>query len=227
MKNTIRAGTRRKQIGCALLGLAFLAGSVTAPAGAADPDPKKVVRQIGVMESIIDQVLIDSPNFLVHGRDNARGLYVDDFGAIFTFDASLVGRGWIFDNFVFDLKNRFEVKTNEDGDKVIILKDPDSKKRAEELAKKKDDQQEYDPAAMFRDGKQEMIQTLLDYGETMTSLSDEQQIVIAAFLKGSDFFKERQISRLILKARMRDLRDFTAGRIDEGAVRSRIVVEEY
>ena len=50
----------------------------------------KLERQIDVMEGAIDDMLVDSPNFLVHGGDNARGLYIDEFGVIFTFDASLV-----------------------------------------------------------------------------------------------------------------------------------------
>ncbi|MBD3163060.1 MAG: hypothetical protein GF346_11600 [Candidatus Eisenbacteria bacterium] len=226
MRNTTRVRAVGKRICLTALGFLVLAGAA-GPAGADDPDPKKVIRQIGVMESIVDQVLIDSPYFLVHGGDNTRGLYIEDFGAVFTFDASLVGRNWIFDNFVLDLKNRFEIKTNDDGDKVIILKDADSREQVEELEKQKETEEEYDPETVFQNGKQEMMQTLLDYGETMTSLSNDQHVVIAAFLKGNEFFKERQISRLILKARMNDLRDFSAGRINEDTARSRILVEEY
>ena len=72
-----------------------------------------------------------------------------------------------------------------------------------------------------------MVQTMLDYGETMSSLRDGQWVVIAAFLKGADYFKERQISRLILKAKIDDLRDYSAGRLSESAARSRVLIEEY
>ena len=55
-------------------------------------------------------------------------------------------------------------------------------------------------------GKQELIDALADYGETMTALRDDQWVAIAAFLGDDQYFKERQISRLVIKARARDLR---------------------
>ena len=67
----------------------------------------------------------------------------------------------------------------------------------------------------------------VDYGETMSSLDDGQWLLIAAHLKGADYFKEMEISRLVLKAKMRDLREFAQGKISESTAASRVIVEEY
>ena len=68
---------------------------------------------------------------------------------------------------------------------------------------------------------------LLDYGETLTPLRDDQWVAVAAFLSRNKFFETSGISRLLIKARMSDLRDHGKGRITESEMRSRVVVEEY
>src|SRR5512143_2710810 len=101
----------------ALVGAARLPVLAVGNAFAVDPPPGKMARQIDVMERILDQVLIDSSNFLVHGRPDARGLYVKEFGVIISFDASLVDK----DNdksWNFDFGKGFKIVT-QDGKKVI------------------------------------------------------------------------------------------------------------
>jgi hypothetical protein len=205
----------------------FIGLSVSQAWADAPSIPKRTVRQIGVMEKIIDKVLIDSPNFLVHGGDNARGLYIDGYGAIFTYDASLVSQWFDYKSYFRKLGERFEITTNEDGDEIIVLrrskdKDKDEDKDDEEAEIEKRDQEE-----VYEDGKEEMTQVLLDYGETLSALQDDQWVVLAAFLKGSEYFEEKQISRLVLKAKLGDLRSYSAGKLSESAAISRVVVEEY
>lgn len=223
---------RSKQPGVVLLGITLLVGISLGCAWADDTSvPDRTVRQIGVMEKIIDKVLIDSPNFLVHGGDNARGLYIDEFGAVFTFEASLVGKWYDFQGIYKKFTDRFEMTTNDDGDKVFILHsgDKDDKKAQgdkedEVLVGKKEGRED---AEVYEAGKQEMIQTLIDYGETMSSLRNDQWLLIAAHLKGADYFKEMEISRLALKIKMKDLRDFASGKMSEDTAKTRVVVEEY
>ena len=49
----------------------------------------KLERQIDVMEGAIDDMLVDSPNFLVAGRHVTEGFDIDDYGVLFSFKASL------------------------------------------------------------------------------------------------------------------------------------------
>lgn len=226
MSNISNQCAKCKRPALVLLAVAFMAVVSFNTVCADDPSAsKKTMRQIGVMEKIIDQILIDSPNFLVSGGDNTRGLYIDQFGAVFGFEASLVSQWFDFGDIFSGLKDRISIDTNEDGDQVVTIRKfgKDGKEEEVVIEKEKGRTEE----EIYNDGKEEMVQTMLDYGETMSSLRDGQWVVIAAFLKGADYFKERQISRLILKAKIDDLRAYSAGRLSESAARSRVLIEEY
>lgn len=189
---------------------------------------ERVMRQIGVMEKIVDKVLIDSPNFLVHGGDNTRGLYVGEFGVILTFDASLVSGWFDLKQYFSGISERFEMETNADGDQVIVIKKSKEKKGEKKEGKKEAEEKPgKDPGEIYAAGKAELIQLLYDYGETLSALRDDQWVILAAFLKGSDYFKEREISRLIMKVKASDLRACAGGGLSESAFKSRIVIEEH
>jgi predicted GNAT family N-acyltransferase len=96
---------------------------------------------------------------------------------------------------------------------VVVIREGDEKDAPQ------DAQQTYEK------GRQELIDALADYGETLTALRDDQWVAIAAFLKDNDYFRDRSISRLVIKARMRDLR--ASDQLSREALLARIVVEEY
>ncbi|MEZ5063609.1 MAG: hypothetical protein R3B81_02690 [bacterium] len=210
-----------------LIGIALAAGFVAKAAFGADADrpERKVVRQIGIMEKIMDQMLLDSPNLLIFGRDVTRGLYIEGFGAVFTFDASLVEKDkdshWNF-NFPFRVEDV-------DGKKVIII-DEDDKEDAKEAAKlleEREARRTNVEEELYRAGKAEIISLMLDYGETMTSLTDAEHLAVAAYLKDANYFTKNKISRLVLKAKMADLRAHAAGKLSEEEMVRRMKVEEY
>jgi hypothetical protein len=72
-----------------------------------------------------------------------------------------------------------------------------------------------------------MIDVLLDYGDTITSLDDSQWVAVVAQLIESDYFEANKISHLILKAKISDLRAYAADKINEKEMITRIVEEEY
>jgi hypothetical protein len=253
MMKAIGRGTRL----AGLLGAATLAALLAAmPAAAANDGPAgRVNRQIKLMEKVIDQILLESPNLLVYGQDVTHGLYLAEFGALFSFEASLTGDGLGKTLDLSFLKNlRIEA---EDG-KVTILHDTgdasgsdsvDDEAEAEYLiqlkegevsakeleAKLSEKQAELErrhekasthESKLFENGKTELIDALIDYGETLTALRDDQWVAIAAFLKNSDLFDEREISRLVLKVKVSDLRAYSADRITQDELRARVIVEE-
>lgn len=238
------AGTLLAPLAAALLALAL-----AAPATATDPAAaKRMKKQIGVFERILDQVLIESPNFLVHGRDNARGIYLEEFGVLVAFEASLANKEWAGFG---DWMSGFSFK-NEDGKIIITTPDKDKKKggsseegedeekkieveierrhKAEEgadrRAKAEEEKSKDAERKMYEEGKKEVIDALLEYGDTVTTLRDDQWVAVVAFLRDSDYFLENKISRLLVKARMADLRAYTAGRLSEEEMRAKIVLEE-
>jgi hypothetical protein len=241
----------RVRIGAAVAAM-ILGGAFLMPvlAGAQTTRPvqsKKLTRELAIMEKIIDQMLLDSQNFLVYSQPETRGLYLEEFGILFSFQASLVNRS----DSGFNL-NGYEIK--DDGDKITVIKPDKNKKknRGEEEEDEEDEEedeesaqnetddetnerllktwqksQENREAKLYRQGKAEILDLLLDYGDTITSLQDDQWLAIAAYLKGSNYFLTNKISRLVLKARAGDVRAFAAGKLSRQAMLARVVEEEY
>lgn len=228
------------------------------PEGSSPATSRRLLRDINVMEKVIDQMLIDSRNLLVYSHENnARGLYLDEFGVLFSFQASLIdretGQGLLELQKLDELKSleALDFKIEEKDGHVIII--PKSKGKAKpagnapeppdtpappgpparaptpgpvpKLPWHSDDPKE--EARLYAAGKGEILDTLLDYGDTMNSLRDDQWLGIAAFLRNSDYFIDNRISRLLMKARMRDLRAYAAGRLTREQMAGRVVVEEY
>ena len=228
-------GRRRRESGwvqpAVVVAVAVLLGLVAGRAFGVEPPPGKMDRQIQVMEKILDQVLIDSPNFLVSGRGNARGLYVRDFGVILTFSASLVDkdRGW-----KFDFGEGFKIQTDKDGRKIIILdeeKIAKEKQKAAEEAEKHEDREDTERMSrqegLYKRGKAELVDALLDYGDTLSTLDKGKWVAIVAYLQDARYFDERGMSKLLLKAKIDDLRLYAADKLSEENMVKRIVEQEY
>lgn len=197
-------------------------GGVLSPARAQEDGPtRKISRQVGVLEKVLDQVLLDSPNFLVPGRNNARGIFLDEFGVLLTFEASLVNKDG--SGFDFEWPGGYRIEENEKGDKVIVIPKRSGSDEDEEGRSPRRSGE----ARLYERGKIELREALLDYGDTVTGLGDEHWIAIAAYLKDSEFFVNERISRLVIRVRMRDIRAYASGKIDEKTVLSRFQETEY
>lgn len=104
-----------------------LIGSTPASAG---DRPTKLERQIEVMERAIDEMLVDSPNFLVSGKNVTEGFEDEGSGVLFLFSASLTDwwwdedgrhRSWSF--WPFEKQKRITIRRSDDGNKSIYLDD--------------------------------------------------------------------------------------------------------
>jgi hypothetical protein len=203
----------------------------------APPSSRKMAKQIEVMETILDRVLLDSPNFLIRGTPVARGVFIPSFGVLFSFDASLTGEDWE------DLKNwsfpGFKIEEH-DGQRVIIIdEDGDGDPEIEEMHGSEDDEADDetsgDPRDRRRDrqertygrGKTEIVDVLLDYGDTLSTLEANHWVAVMAHITDEEFIDRARMSHLILKAKMSDLRAYTAGNLSEEEMVKRIVTEEY
>ncbi|MBD3237196.1 MAG: hypothetical protein GF330_10860 [Candidatus Eisenbacteria bacterium] len=235
----------------AAVALAFVALAVLPQSVGANTISDKLKRQIRVMEEVVDEVLVESPYLLVYSSDPTHGFYVDEFGAIFSFEASLVGGKWNMGSGLAFLEN-LHIES-EDGRTVIWVEGDDEGEHKVEIVTKDDDEDEdedeYEEQAeqmkvtkdlekmkaekkvkeeeCYASGKEELIESLVDYGETLTGLRDDQWVAITAFLKNADLFKKHEISRLVLKVRVRDLRDHAHGDLSRDNLFSRVMVEEY
>ena len=73
--------------------------------------------------------------------------------------------------------------------------------------------------------KIELTETLLDYGATLGELGDNDWVVVAAFLHG---FGRRGDGpeQLVLKVKMSDLRQYSAGQLSLDQAKGRVVLDE-
>ncbi len=210
---------------------ALVLGLLATRAFAVDPPASdKMARQIGVMEKILNEVLVESPNFFIQERENARGMYVKDVGMVFTFSVSLVEKDWDLDK-IFkwdkvhvekDKDGEIHIETiegDEDGDENDKDKSDEDLPSAEEMRKKQE--------RTYTRGKAELLDLILDYGDTLTTLPSGQWLALVGFMRGSDYFEEKNFSRLIIKAKIDDLRAFGAEKISEEEMMKRIVQQTY
>lgn len=225
----------------AVLGTAVIAavavGSFTVAEGADSRTKDKLKKQIGVLERVIDEVLVDSPNFLVGSRRNTHGVYLEEFGVLLAFEASLISKDgeWGFNLGEWGKKFGRSFSFNEKDGKIIIdlqksddNDDEDSDEDDVEFDEKEwQEKHEQAQKELYEAGKTELTETLMDYGETLTTLADDQWVAIAAFLRDSDFFASNKISTLIIKAKVGDLRAYSQGNLSDRAIADRIVQEEY
>ncbi|HET9232652.1 MAG TPA: hypothetical protein VFP10_00765, partial [Candidatus Eisenbacteria bacterium] len=123
---------------------------------------------------------------------------------------------------------KFKINSK-DGTTVVQFNDDNDdddgkdKKSEREMSRKelmKDRQERYEKS------KTELKLTLMDYGETLTGLRDDQWVGIAAFFD-NDYFDERSTDTVIIKAKMSDLRAHSAGTVNDQQMASRVTIEEY
>lgn len=231
-RSTGRVTRSRAGVAAALsaTALVLLAGSALGdrPAG-----ERRRSREIGIMERTIDDVLVESRNLLVGGRSVTQGLYIDGVGAVFTFSMDVIPLNWGLGEFSWwSDSHRVEVK--DDGDRIIIYKsgrddDEGAEKSARKTTKRSRSRDEAEKTARERyaQGKAELVDALLDYGaQTLGSLADGEWIVLAARLSGGRLLVDAGVNRLVIKAKMGDLRALDSGTLNREAARGRIQIDE-
>ncbi len=195
---------------------------VAAGPAAADPD-RKMDRQIELFERVLDDVLVESPNWLVQSRKESRGRYRAGEGALFRVDASLVNSGhWG--------SSKWWNGWWDDDDRIIVIDDDDwdedDDKPRSEKRKKWMDRVLKREERMYSRGKSEIVEAIADYGDLLSGVPAGESLVIEVDLERADLFEERDMSTLRFTAKMSDIRAFADGQIDEKAMVTRIQVDE-
>jgi hypothetical protein len=193
-----------------ILGLAVAALLLTGVLATAQAGPEdRMDRQIRVFEKALDTMLVDSPNWLVANSEPSFGYYLDDHGVVFSFRASLVS-DWDWDEPGRWL-GLFKSRKHRDRD------DDDDWDRDREAKRQE---------RLYERGKEEVLLTLLDFGEILTTIGDNEVIEISVKLRDAYYFRENDLRRLEVRARASDLRSYYDGRIDEKEAMEKIQVEE-
>jgi hypothetical protein len=204
----------------------LLAGSAVEVLAQSPANSKKMKREIEVMENILDQVVIDSRNVLVPSRHSVHGVYLPEFGVLFTTEASLLTRDWEHNNWGgFNWRN-----VEHKGDRIIIHKDDwddedddrndnDGRTWRQRLAAREE--------KLYAGAKEELIDALIDFGDTVSSLRDDEWIGLTVHLGDSELFRDRKISTYTIKARMGDIRAHSRGTLNRTSMMNNLVQSEY
>lgn len=228
-RGTQRARDRRSAVILAVVCL--LVGALILPAGA-DRGARKLDRQIGVFESVVDEMLVDSPNWLVRSRENARAVYVDGYGVVLTFEASLVDRDyrlggkWWKKLFKHDA-DRIVIHLGDDDEEIEIEGlDEEDLKEAEKIRDKLSQKAVTRQEKRYQRGKTEVIDVLLDHGDFLTNLKDEDWLEVVAVLHDAEYFEDNDLHRLSLRVKMKDLRAYADDKLSEENAIKKIEVRE-
>lgn len=194
-------------------------GLMAVSATAADDAATRLDRKVKVMERVLDEILIQSPNVVVSARGVTRGLVLDEYGALFTLEAS-IGT----DMFVMAMPEPPAVPIGEGHEDTVIIapRHPDRAGREDEWLEKSNEKR----AEQYKAFKAELIDAIVDYGVTLTELRDDQWLAVVAFLDSRPLLGGSEGGRLMLKIKMRDLRQHSAGALSRDAVEGRVIVEE-
>jgi hypothetical protein len=203
--------------------LAAWAGSSQAQAG---ESRKKLNREIRIVEELFNDVLIDSPNWLVSAGGPAHAAYVDGIGLIVGFDASLVGRDMVTFGKHRGLL-RFLGGT-------VIIRDHGDDEDEDEADDSADSEKFWTSRHEKRDerhytrGKDELREAIFDCADAVTQLQDEDWIVVTVYLDDDDdYFDDKGISRYCLKIKARELRAAADANLTPEQMAARLTEIEY
>lgn len=215
----------------AAVGLVLLLAWVGTDTAAAQEVSKKLERQIAHMEDIISDVLIESPNLLVSSGGPTFGIYVDGFGVILNLETSLVSSNHWRDGISFLRgigRGRIVLYDDDDDywdDEDWDDEDPDDED--DEAYKRWRDRRKARSERRYDRGIQELREALLESGDILDELADDEYVAIAVFLEDHRYFRRHRISRAFMKVKMSDLRAHADGRISYEELASRLVENVY
>lgn len=196
-----------------------LFGLMVAIGAAADSSP--LDRKIQVMEKVIDEVMVQSPNVVVSSFSPTRGLMLDEYGVLFTLDLSLMNDGVfrfpsavVGENVDVLRWSRTRARDGKETDDSDLSLD-ELQARAEKTRRKH-----------LEGLRGEIIDTLLDYGPTLGELPPDRWVTVVVFLGDRGPFKQEGSSRMTVKARMRDLKRFASGDLSRQDAAATFVVDE-
>jgi hypothetical protein len=161
-------------------------------------------RKVQVMERVIDEVLVQSGHVTVSSRQPTRGLVLDDYGVVFSFEGRLGSDGWFGPGvgLVFG-----------DGDaRPGVWTVPENMEDLQKDLKEKQQEAEQRRAEDRRALQDELVDALLDYGATLSELAPDDRVVIAAYLESSfPLGREEEREQIVLTARYGDLQRALVG----------------
>jgi len=205
--------SQRRSVTFAAVLVTALAAGMISQVGAADPLDKNARKQVRIFERDLDDLLIESRDWLVPGRENARAYYIPGTGLLVSFQATLVSHDRNWSVRFLDHRWRFDDDDDDDRDRS------DRGTRREKVREREE--------RRYERGKEELVDFLLEYGRDLEFLSPNDNIILVAYLGDSDYFWNEDLNHLTLTVKASDLRTHAAGNLSEDETRARITINEY
>lgn len=203
----------------------LLLGLLIASAARGEEPPSRLDRKVRVMERVLHEVLVQSEHVRVGMGGGTTGVVLEEYGAVFMFHGELGGEIEHMPDMQHLLQQIEEREDEDDAEANPADKGRSSRgKGLAELRKEAQARRTGELAAL----REELVDTLIDYGPTLGELGDDRWVVIVGVLDGgifSDFQPDREV-RLVLKAKLRDLRQLAAGGITRQAMAAKVSVQE-
>ncbi len=222
-----------------------IGADVQAASGSGPPDPlpgaspsKKINRQVDLFARMIDNTLVESEHALVSRGRNATGAYVPNQGALFAFEFSLVG-GWTMagpqlsylhvlgdlDDSLIELEDLKELKDLKDLD-LDELKKQGKDEEIEKKLRAAKAEASVRQTEQYQNVKAELVDMLAQYGDLLDEIPGDEWVTLIARPSRGDW-GEKDVTKLVMRVRRRDVTDRVDEKIDDAAFRKRFVVEEY
>ena len=207
--------TRKLRWGLLLASLVVSAGLISSAAAGPDADERRQEKQIRIFERVLDDMLVESPNWLVRSMESAHGDYIEGRGAVFSFKVDLNSQRW-------NNGDHWSYFHDDDDSHVIVIRDDGRSRGRKEV----DEDVLEREAKLYRRGKEEIIETIVDFGEMLTVLDDGDWIEIKGRLRGAKYFKEEDLRKLSVKVKMADVRAYARGTLDADDLAARVQIKE-
>jgi len=216
--------TGRWKVTLIAVALIAMVGLLVAAAAKGEERADRLDRKIRVMEKVLDEVLTQSKHVRVGMSGETTGLVVEDYGAIFIFRGELGGD---IDKMP-DLANLFrtldEAATWHDEEALSQGEKEKYSAKSLDQVKKEIDAKHRAELASLRD---EVIDTILDYGPTLAELGEDRWVMLVGVLDGGIFAEHEaggSRSTLTVKMKISDLRQLAGGALTRQAALSKVVV---
>ncbi len=222
-----------RQILITAIGLAVVLGCLGTSLASAGDVPKRLKREMAFMEDLLSDVLVESPYWLVSSGGPTSAFYLDGFGVILNMQASLVGGSRNFDfggikifgrrlsSHVWDWDDDDDYYYDDDDEDED--EDWDEDKAYSRWSKRRRARAE----KCYTRGKEELQEYLLECGDLVEQLGDNDWVAITARLKDHRYFRKIKTSHLMIRAKAGDLRNYASGGMDDDQMMDRMEIEEY
>jgi hypothetical protein len=259
-----RRSTMWQRILAAAIAAALL--STLIPGIARPYNQDRMDKDISIMENVINTAMMESEYVYIFSmQNNVRGLYIPEFGALFTVQVQLISdlATPFFSNWLYTygaegasplwmvhrmdkekLEKLFEkLDITVNGKKVNLdeyfLTPEDLDEEGEEGTDREDflvrrkrlehqRQQKREELAKknLEQYKEELAGLVADYGGTIRQLSDDQWVMVVAYLDASRATRwEEEPAKIIVKAKKADIDLYDSGKIDYDELRARMDID--